>query len=96
MAISRGMRLTWTKTKEKGVFRSAHNLKSQTTGAIYKVIKDENDMTFRIINLRSQVTVKTGGDGINNKAVLQRNIKLALRKLGVQFKTEWRNYEQTD
>ena len=96
MAISKGMRLTWTKTGEKGVFRSAHNLKSETTGAIYKVIKDENTMTFRIINLRSQTTVKVGGEGINNKAVLQRNIKLALQKLGVRFKMEWRDYEQAD
>jgi len=91
VAISRGIRLTWTKTREKGVLRSAHNLKSTTTGAIYKAVMDINTMTFKIYNLRNGGLVKEGGEGVNNKEVLQRHIKRALRKLGVPFKYEVRD-----
>lgn len=94
MGISRGFRLTWTSTKTDGVFRSARNLKSQTTGAIYKVVKDTNTMTFKIINLRTGNVIKTGGEGINNEVVLHRHIKKALKQLGVKFKLEVRSFDE--
>jgi hypothetical protein len=91
VAISRGIRLTWTKTKEDGILRSAHNLRSDTSGAIYKAVMDLNNMTYKIINLRNGGVVKEGGEGVNNREVLQRHIKRSLRKLGVPFKYEVRD-----
>jgi hypothetical protein len=74
-------------SKRENVLESVQTFISDSTGAKYKVRLDLNNMMYEIKNLRSEKLHK-GGEGINNLAVLKRNAKKHLSKLGVKFDGE--------
>ena len=76
-----------------GIFRSAKTFLSTKYGSTYRVVLDENEMTYRIVNIKQRSTVKsTEKDGrkCTNKRVLRNQAKQALKQLGVKFEYEIR------
>jgi hypothetical protein len=77
-----------------GVFRSAKNFTSAKYGSTYRVIVDENTMTYRIVNINQRNTVKSSekdGRKTTNTRVLRNQAKKALKELGVNFEYEVRD-----
>lgn len=82
-------RIRYKETKD-GILKSIKDLKSDTTGATYKVKLDTKECTYIITNINSERTYR-GGEGITNLHVLKRNVKKHLEKLGVSFSREIRD-----
>lgn len=83
-------RIRYKKDKKEGILKSIRDLKSDTTGATYRVKLDTKECTYIIKNINSE-RVYRGGEGINNLHVLKRNVKKRLEKLGVTFSKEVRD-----
>jgi hypothetical protein len=77
--------------KKEGLLFSKQNLVSEKTNALYQIIINEKERTFKIKNVKSERIVKEGGDTINNMNVLKRTIKKELKGLGVEFNLETRD-----
>ena len=82
-------RIRYVRTIKKNTLRSKQSFKS-SKGATYKVTLDTKEMTYRIVNLNENRTIKRGGDNINSLRVLKRAAKKALASLGVPFELELR------
>lgn len=82
-------RIRYKKTARKGVLESVRNIHSQKTDHMFIVYLHVDECRYVIKNI---ITKKTyhGGDNVNNIAVLKRNIKSRLEKLGVKFAIEIR------
>ena len=83
-------RIRYKKTNKDGILKSIKDLKSNSTGATYRIKLDVDDCTYIITNINSERTYK-GGEGVNNLHVLKRNVKRRLEKLGVLFGKEIRD-----
>ena len=77
-------------TPKKNILRSKQNFKS-SNGATYNIVLDLDAITYRIVNLNDNRTIKRGGDNITSIRVLKRTAKKALKSLGVEFDIELRN-----
>jgi len=91
-------RIRYRKTNREGIIESIQifsSSKASINGKYpsYRVKLDIINKTYRIINMRTQEVIKSGGDSINNLAVLKRVAKKALESLYVKFDSEIRDNE---
>jgi hypothetical protein len=84
-------RIRYIETKVKGVFVGTRKIRSQKTNALYSIELDLNEMDFKIRNMGNGHIVKRGTKNVKNIHVLKRNVKKALKQLGVKFDLEIRN-----
>ena len=85
-------RIRYKKVGEK-TLKSVRTLQSSVTGAKYTVTLDLENFTYLIRNLLSYRKYE-GGEKVNNLAVLKRNVKKRLKKLGVKFDHEIRDISE--
>lgn len=85
-------RIRYKKVGEK-TLKSVRTLRSSVTGATYTVTLDLENYTYLIRNLLSYRKYE-GGEKVNNLAVLKRNVKKRLKKLGVKFDHEIRDISE--
>ena len=83
-------RIRYEKTDKDGILVSVANFHSTSTDAMYIVSINTIECTYVIKNMISRRLYK-GGENINNLAVLKRNVKDRLGKLGVKFESEIRD-----
>lgn len=77
-------------------FKSNHKITcnvytSESTGALYRVILNLDDMEFYIRNERTKAYVKKSNRPCNNLNVLKRNARKALESMGVVLDRESRS-----
>ncbi len=84
---SHGMRIKYHKEGDIMVSaRAYHNGKNMV-----KVVIDIGAMRYRIVDPATGITLKSGGEGINNLEVLMRKAKKGLKDfLGIYFEKESR------
>jgi len=85
-------RIRYKKVGEK-TLKSVRTLRSSVTGATYTVTLDLENYTYLIRNLLSYRKYE-GGEKVNNLAVLKRNVKKRLKRLGVKFDHEIRDISE--
>lgn len=69
---------------------SVRNFHAPKSGHMFIVYLDTKECVYKIKNIFTKA-IHRGGEGINNLAVLKRNVKKHLKKLGVVFEDEMRN-----
>lgn len=67
-----------------GIFESKYIYKSATTGALYEIIVDKNELKYKIRN-KTSGRIYCSEKNWTNYAVLIRNLKMHMQKLGVSF-----------
>ena len=82
-------------TKHKGnILRSMRNFSGQQ-GALYKVMLDTENMTYKVINVRNSAiirsTVKDNKTPPKHLNTLKRHAKKALQSCGVDFDLDYRS-----
>ena len=87
------IRIKYTETKIKGVYKSAKRFKGQQ-GALYDVYIDTNTMTYKVKNVKQGIilrsTEKDGKKPPTHLHTLKIQAKKALESVGVKFDIEFR------
>lgn len=88
-------RIKYSPTRKKNVYKSNRTFYSEKTKGTYRVYLNLEEMTYRVINIKSESSVRS--TKIDRRKppkhlnTLKAQAKKAIKTLGVQFDVEIRN-----
>lgn len=89
------VRVRYIKTRKPGVFKSQRNFYSDRTKGTYRTYINIEEMTYRVVNIRSETAVRsTELDRIKKPShinTLKKQVKRAMKSLGIVFNIEIRD-----